>query len=266
MKTKARKLESNPLESVCSRYEEIYLIVSPPRCSSTALARVFLEHPAIGAYCHEPFDRLYYGHEGAESVISSLNRPLQVSDERRLVIKEMSFQIGKHFGEFRRLTNSPIVFLLRDPRLSIASRMSKRTEGGQNPEFHSEESGWQSLAEQVSCCREIGVPYLVVDSSDIRNYPDSVLEGLFAKLGLEYNSRLLDWAPLNVERFGGLDGAQDHWYRRVIESCKLEPANENVPDIKSFPFVMRQVVEDAFQIYETLRRDAHFVAASKVLP
>ena len=45
-----------PLGKARSRYSDVIVIVSPPRCRSTALARVFWEHPLVRYYAHEPFE------------------------------------------------------------------------------------------------------------------------------------------------------------------------------------------------------------------
>ncbi len=60
MGRKCQTLDRLEVERIGRKYDGVYLIISPPRSSSTALARVFIEHQAIGAYCHEPFDRLYH--------------------------------------------------------------------------------------------------------------------------------------------------------------------------------------------------------------
>jgi hypothetical protein len=255
-------LARSDIDEVCREYDGVHLIISPPRTSSTALARVFLEHRSVGAYCHEPFDRHYHHREGLESVFHSLSDPLRKGSGRRLVIKEMTFQLGKHLRELRWITGYPIVFLIRDPRLSIASRMAKRVEGGQDAEFKAIESGWDDLSEQVSFCDMAEVPYIILDSTDLRNDPQSTLSRLLPRFELEFRPEMLNWTPLNVERFGRLSGTQDHWYRRVLESKALEPAVEKVPDLESFSDAMRDQVERALELYLALRRNPHFLDLS----
>jgi len=70
---------SNPIfNSVLDRYEKIYVIVSPPRCSSTAFARVFWRHPTIRYYAHEPFEVTYYNDAPLEDVVDKLLDPLDL--------------------------------------------------------------------------------------------------------------------------------------------------------------------------------------------
>ena len=56
-------------EGLREKHGEIYVIVSPPRCCSTAFARVLWEHPAIRYYSHEPFEVTYYLDQGVAAVV-----------------------------------------------------------------------------------------------------------------------------------------------------------------------------------------------------
>ena len=119
--------ESINLETIKKNYDHIFVIVSPPRCSSTALARVFWEHPEISFYSHEPFDFVYYRDSGLSEVYQNLTRPIKLKDKgRNLLIKEMTFQVGEHMDVLAKLSSHPLIFNMRDPRLSIMSRLRKK--------------------------------------------------------------------------------------------------------------------------------------------
>ena len=51
------------MNRVKERYDRIVVIISPARCGSTPLARVFWEHPALRYYSHEPFEVTYFDGE-----------------------------------------------------------------------------------------------------------------------------------------------------------------------------------------------------------
>src|SRR5690348_10229121 len=115
-------------EQLKQRYEKIFLIVSPPRCSSTALARVFWHHPSIRYYSHEPYETVYYNDDSTKVAHNNLFDPIDLAtsysgktlvEGQGLVIKEMPYQVGAHFKELASFATHPIVFLIRDPRLSI---------------------------------------------------------------------------------------------------------------------------------------------------
>ena len=162
-------MQINSIESkfqgIKERYEEIYVIVSPPRCSSTAFARVFWEQPSIRYYAHEPFEGTYFLNQDLDHVLGNLSKPLDLQDiksytfagmGRSMAIKEMPYQVGENIPLLLSLTRKPVVFLTRDPRQNIASRMAKKQEVGDDPLFPHIESGWQLLADQIAFCREKG--------------------------------------------------------------------------------------------------------------
>ncbi len=66
------------LSDLQERYPAIYTIVPPPRCSSTAFARVSWEHPSIRYHCHGPFEVTYYMGQGLDRVGAKLERPLDL--------------------------------------------------------------------------------------------------------------------------------------------------------------------------------------------
>jgi hypothetical protein len=252
-------------ENMRRKYQEIYVVIAPPRCSSTAFARVFWEHPDINFYCHEPFDQIYYKHASLIDVLKTLDSPLDLEpikrqasiQHHRLVVKEMTFQVGEYFPVLQSLATQPLVFLIRNPLLSIQSRMQKLQEGGNDPLFPYRESGWGDLLAQVMQCRQLQIPYLIVDSADFRNFPSAILQKVFIRLGLSFAESLLRWQSLTGIALGKLDGEQAHWYQRVLSSTSIEPANEPVPEITSFPERgnFREHVCECLRTYELLRED-----------
>ena len=229
---------------VRDRHARIYAIVSPPRCSSTAFARVFWEHPSVRFYRHEPFEVTYYEGRGLEAVVDKLEAPLDLNtlkatrgDEhaRALVIKEMPYQVGERFPLLAALATKPLVFLMRDPRLNIASRMAKKREVGDNPVFPSIESGWELLREQIEWCRAGSVPHVIVDSTDFRNQPLEVFPRLFERFGLEFSPAMLDWQPCPELELDNLGGRHRHLYGAVLESAGIKPDEMPIPPLESFP-------------------------------
>lgn len=254
-------------EALANRHSAIYVIVSPPRCGSTALARVFWEHPTVRYYCHEPFEVTYYDKQGLDVVFAKLADPLDIqavtsggaSSANALVIKEMPYQVGDHFPLLARLATAPVVFLIRDPRLNIASRIAKKLETGDSPFFPLIETGWELIAQQVNYCRRENIPYALIDASDFRNVPTQVFPGLFALFGLEFSSSMLTWQSCDDLEIDNLDGAHSHLYRRVLSSRGVQPAKEDIPSRESFSEDngVRAHVERCLQIYSALRADTH---------
>jgi hypothetical protein len=257
------------LELVASAYDEIVLVLAPPRTASTALARVFWGHDAIAFYAHEPFDRTF--HEGAP-LGAAADAMLDPLDLRRvlaaptrgigLLVKEMTFQAGEAAGALMELATRPVVFIVRDPRLAVWSRMRMLGGGSEPVAFPPDEAGWTQLCEQVEHCRENGIAYALLDASDMRRDPDAVVGALLDRLGLMYSPALLSWQPAEVEGLGQLGDAQRHWYGRILRSSGIEPPTERIPPLERFPeeHGLRGHVEWALEVYDDLRRDPRFVA------
>ncbi|MEM7350854.1 MAG: hypothetical protein AAF657_08620 [Acidobacteriota bacterium] len=248
-------------ERLVRHYDRVFLILSPPRCCSTAIARVFWNQPSVAFYCHEPFEAFFYAGRGLGYVGARLEQPLSVGEPfeegdagRDLVIKEMSFQAGKAFPLLAEWTQQPILFVIRDPRLSISSRMAKKAEGGNDPLFPFIESGWESLAEQIRYCEKRAIPHLIVDAADVRNRPREIFPKVFSTLGLPFDEEMLSWQACRDLDLDGLDGRHTHWYRRVLASTTIEPANEPLPEIGSFPAErgFREHVRACLETYKPL--------------
>jgi hypothetical protein len=257
------------LELVASAYDEIYLLLAPPRTASTALARIFWGHDAVAFYAHEPFDRTFHDGAPPSTAADAMLEPLDLrrilgapSRAIGLFVKEMTFQVGNVAGALIDLATRPVVFLLRDPRLSVWSRMRMLGGGSRAVAFPPSEAGWTELREQVRHCRRNRIEYALLDASDLRRAPDAVARSLFEQLGLDYSPALRSWRRVDVAELGQLGDAQRHWYRRILESSGIEPPLEPIPPLERFPDEdgLRGHVEWALEVYEDLRRDPRFIA------
>jgi hypothetical protein len=233
---------------VRTRYDRVVTLVSPPRSCSTALARAFWEHPALGFYAHEPFDMVYFERAPLSAALEAMLQPLDLARVARrrtrqpgLLVKEMSFQVGPAFPLLLELATPPLVFLVRDPRLTIRSRMRMRELGGEPPEHPSLETGWPDLCAQIVACEERGVPYVVVDATELRARPVPVLRRLCRALRLDFDEAMLRWSPASGVRLGHLRGRQDHWYARVLASTGIEPPDEPLPPTEEVDGLRRHV-------------------------
>jgi hypothetical protein len=247
------------------RYSDIYVVISPPRCCSTALARIFWEQPSIRYYSHEPFETTYYlGREFAYA-IDKLENPLDLcqvykehSDASGLVIKEMPYQVGDHAEYLLAIATKPVVFLIRDPRLSVYSRMVKKREATQSTAFSLVESGWELLTSQVELCAQRSVPFVIIDASDFRNHPLALFPEFFEVLGLPFSQSMLSWRAASNISLDNLDGQHNHLYARVLTSIGVEPATETVPALDVFPSQngFRDHMSWCLRTYEELRASA----------
>lgn len=250
------------LHDALDAYDEVFVVVSPPRCGSTAFARVLWRNPRIGYYSHEPFEVTYFDDESLDAVAAKLRAPIDLAavtgaeHGAGLLIKEMPYQVGEHFTGLMTLATRPLVFLARDPRLSIASRIRKKRLAGADPDFPKIETGWQLLAAQVRLARDAGVDYVVVDATDFRTHPESVFAQVAAALDVPWGPQMLKWKPRIGLPIDNLGGRHDHLYRRVLASTGIEPPTEEVPDLAWFPQgSWRRHVRECLGIYDRLLAD-----------
>lgn len=246
-----------------NHYSDVYVIVSPPRCSSTAFSRVFWEQPSVRYYSHEPFEVTYYDGLGLQDVANKLIEPLDLMmlkqtsadpQANALVIKEMPYQAGPNFPLLMELATHPVVFLMRDPRLNIASRIAKKQEAGQDPNFPLIETGWELLFNQIKYCRDENITHFIVDSQDFRNCPVEVFTKLFTALSLPFSMELLRWRSCAEVNLDNLAGHHSHLYEKVLGSTGLQPDRLPVPPIDSFPAQWQAHIEACLDIYRSLRR------------
>jgi hypothetical protein len=168
----------------------------------------------------------------------------------------MTFQVGDAFPLLAELATRPLVFLIRDPRLTVASRMQVLRRSGRPEVFPLRESGWEDLARQLEYVRREGIPHVVVDSSDLRRAPATVAPVLLETLGLTFTPDLLSWRSSAATGLSAVSGAEDPFYQRVLDSQGIEPPAERIPDLTEFPADggFRQHVADCVAQYEELCR------------
>jgi hypothetical protein len=249
------------LRRIRERHKEVLLLVGPPRTASTALARVLWNHPDVGYYSHEPFEPTYYRGESAVVAADLLEAAEPVGalggrgTGRTLVVKEMTFQVGDAFPLLAELATRPIVFLIRDPRLSIASRMRVLRRASRPEVFPLRESGWDDLERQLDHVRREGIEHLVVDSTGLRAVPSRVVPPIFERLGLSYAPELLTWEASTATGLSVVSGPNDPFYERVLGSGGLEAPQEDVPPLEHFPEQdgFRAHVAQCVARYEELR-------------
>jgi hypothetical protein len=254
-------------QDLLSNFDPIAVILSPPRCGSTVLARSLWQHRAFRWYLHEPCDRAYHLGPGPEPVTKRLIDSVGLSSPRPtgtgIVIKEMAFQAGDAIREFQ-LATVPVIFLIRDPRLSVFSRMRCRKLDGDSPLFPAKEAGWRDLLAAIALFRQAGTPFVIVDISDIRRSPDTALRALCSRLRLSWDPAMLRWKSLPDIRLGSIGGRQDGWYSRVLRSTSWERPNERMPSPDAFRKQgMGGVVAECLAGYMQVRMDPQYLKTSE---
>lgn len=110
-----------------------HIIIAPPRTNSSLVEHVMGNSPDIHHECHEPFLKArqddFDPDHGYKQIYESIGGGVfEQSDEKTSVaVKEMSHWIGKNreYARLIELTRNPIVVLIRNPLLSVESRIRR---------------------------------------------------------------------------------------------------------------------------------------------
>ncbi|MFR9770790.1 hypothetical protein [Nocardia sp. SC052] len=253
-------------DALAKAYDRRITLVSPPRVGSTPVARLLWEHPAVTHHSHEPFEAFYWGTADVDSVERNFRSPMIVATGERaalpdggggLLAKEMSFQLDEdQFLFLARLATSPVLFVIRNPLLTTTSRLRIVHELYGRNTFEPWESGWDALARQVEICGCEGIPYVVLDSDDLRTDPVMVASTLLSALDLPQVPGLHRWRAqpglqLCTPEVGALMSekrtSDDPFYRRVLASVGVQPPD--TPDWEA----QQQLVTDAGLIEHVTR-------------
>lgn len=247
--------------------KDVFIILSPPRSCSTLIARIFWEHPNLGFFVMEPFDGVYQRRRSVDDAMAVIRQPRPLTDmirEKRagnaILIKEITYHVDEYFTSFIRFTTRPVVFAVRDPRLTIHSRMTKLREGGRSSIFPHEESGWAALRRQVQFCRAQSISYLIIDGTLLRCFPTQLVSKIFETVGLPLTEPPMSWHPASHVDFGIGEGL-DYFFDRALRSTSIEPPDPSIPGIAAFPVEggMRQHVSECLEIYKEILDDDNYL-------
>ncbi|MEX0917432.1 MAG: hypothetical protein WDZ90_02840 [Candidatus Paceibacterota bacterium] len=110
-----------------------YIIIAPPRTSSSLVEHALGNSPDIKYECHEPFlnarHKDFIPDHGYQQIYETIGGEKfdRSTDMASVVIKEMSHWIAEN-DEYKRLseiTTAPVVILIRNPLLSVESRIRR---------------------------------------------------------------------------------------------------------------------------------------------
>ena len=131
-------------------------------------------------------------------------------------------------------------FLIRHPARVIASYAAKR----ENPTLT--DIGFAQQAELFDLVKSWGKSPVVIDSHDIRDNPQAMLEKLCDAIGLAFSPNMLNW-PKGGHRNDGVWAP--HWYGAVWNSDGFAGTEGPLPDV---PDHLQDVLEAALPFYEEM--------------
>lgn len=201
---------------------------SGPRNLSTALMRSFAQRADCQAW-DEPFYAAYLTKTGIEhpmreeiiedgianpdevitACISPPTPPKTIFFQKHMTM-HMTPNINLNWT-----ANVTNVFLIRSPERVLASYAKKRES------VAADDLGFKRQKEMFDYLRnETGVLPLVIDSSDIRQAPETALKALCQHLEIDFEPAMLSWnsGPAKEDGIWG-----KHWYDNIWKSTKFAP-------------------------------------------
>lgn len=132
------------------------------------------------------------------------------------------------------------VFLIRHPARVVASFGAKY----ENPTLN--DIGFLQQADLFDQIAAAGGRPIVIDSSDIRRNPEDMLRRLCDAIGLDWDSKMLNW-PAGGHADDGVWAA--HWYGAVHLSTAFAPAEGDIPNLSDDGKIL---ADGAMPAYEKL--------------
>ncbi|MBP7811220.1 MAG: hypothetical protein KA054_00015 [Candidatus Moranbacteria bacterium] len=111
----------------------VFVVIAPPRSNSSVVEHVLSLSPDIQNACHEPFlgarKKDYITDTGYQQIYESIGGEAfeNSGDKTSIVVKEMAHWIGanEEYKKLITLTNHPVVVLVRNPLLTVESRIRR---------------------------------------------------------------------------------------------------------------------------------------------
>jgi hypothetical protein len=131
-------------------------------------------------------------------------------------------------------------FLIRKPVKVISSFLKKW------PDAQFEDFGFQNQVDLFNFIKNnTGETPIVIDASDLRNNPEKKLKKLCKKLGIDWDSNMLQWKS-GLKPYDGIWAS--HWYPSVQSStCFTKETGK-----KNYSKLVLSFADKAFQSYSQL--------------
>ncbi|MFS4092200.1 sulfotransferase family protein [Streptomyces sp. AF1A] len=173
----------------------LLVLWSPPRCRSTAFARMMHERGDF-TVLHEPFSHLKdFGTAEVAGVSCTDERTLMdellsLAERTPVFVKDTTdfhYPVVLTADDF--LREATHTFILRHPREAIASHHRL------NPQLTRDEIGFARVREIHEAVRSAGSEPVVIDSDDFVDRPEATVRAYCRAVGLEFLPQALSWSP-----------------------------------------------------------------------
>lgn len=207
---------------------------------------------------HEPFSVLYYVHEAkgsakfeaeaneyASSYEEIKQQILAAAEKGPVFFKDMAYHPFKHIMNddalIKRLTNT---FIIRNPEDTINSHYAM------NPDMTQEEVGYERQLQLFKKIEQIqGDAALIVDSDDLTEDPDKVIEAYCKEIGISHKAEALEWEPGQPEAWKSWES----WHKDASESKGIKAITKSYEVTVDNDPKLRKMCEFHKSYYNELR-------------
>ena len=132
------------------------------------------------------------------------------------------------------------VFLIRHPARVVASFAKGY------PKLTADDIGFDAQLELFEHVRSLGQDPVVIDSADIRDDPEGMLQKLCHAIGLDFDPAMLSW-PTGPKPYDGVWAP--HWYASVHGSTRFAGPEGPLPELSG---PLAELVDRTMPAYRTL--------------
>ncbi len=254
----------------------IYILWATPRSTSTAFEWMMRMRGDMQCL-HEPFGEAWYRGEDAKAPRLTADSPRtpgltfnsvyqkikDMAESGPVFIKDMPpFTEGNWDDDF--LDTFVHSFLIRDPAKVLYSLQRSWEISGNLEGFERNEIGFdeQRRLFDLLCQREGKAP-VVIDSDDLLQDPEALVEAYCDAIGIPFIREALSWKPGERKEVLWYDSNSSIWHDTLKKSDGLKPQAVRHVDIEELPAKLQRLYETFLPHYEHLRNHRLVMAGER---
>lgn len=236
---------------------KILALWATPRSTSTAFEWMMRMRGDMRCF-HEPFGEPWYQGENPQwprlkpdslrtpgLTSASVWKDLKAAADKGPVFSKDFPHYIKHMWTDDFLSHFNHSFLIRDPA-KVATSMFKHW-----PDFVLEEMAFVEQRELFDrLCDRDGTPPLTIDSDDLLEDPDGIVDIYCTAVGIPFKAEALSWEPGDRDEVSWYDGGS--WHENLRDSDGLKPQPRKYIDIEQAPDRVKEIYEIVLPHYEHL--------------
>ncbi len=243
---------------------EIVILWATPRSTSTAFEWMMRKRGDMACF-HEPFGEAWYQGDDARAprlngdcprkpglTSAAVLEGLQGAAQKRPVFSKDMPQFTDHMWNedfYARFRHS---FLIRNPAKVLASLQRSWVKTGSSG-FERNEIGFDEQRRLFDIlCERDGTAPPVIDSDDLLEDPNTMVEAYCKAVGLPFIPEALSWEPGSRSEVRWYDGDDSIWHDTLRNSDGLKPQPRKASDLADLPQWLRELYHSFLPHYQHL--------------